>query len=90
MAPSLLKFLATPLFITLAVVPYRSMGTSGRARPRGTSRFLRNVAVVASHWYCVSDLTGLGIEPQTFRIDSHIFNNCALTGWFVEKLLIDK
>ena len=34
----------------------------------------RNVAAVASRWHTVSDLIGLGIEPQIFRIDSDILN----------------
>ena len=56
---------------------YRKVVASGGARPRGlapgqrsskeTSQRLRAVG------YTVSDLTGLGIQSQTFRIDSKIF-----------------
>ena len=43
----------------------------------------RNVATVASRWRHCTDLTGPGIEPQTFRTDSaclatELFEYCAL------------
>ena len=66
-----------PLLVSLNSLLYRNVVASGRARPRGlapgqrsskeTSQRLRAVG------YTVSGLTGLGIESQTFRIDSEIF-----------------
>ena len=68
---------------------YRNVVASGRARPRGlapgqrsskeTSQRLRAVG------YSVSDLTGLGIESQTFRIDSEILKHHAIIARFFEK-----
>ena len=65
------------ILVSLNLLLYRNVVASGRARPRGlaprqrsskeTSQRLRAVG------YTVSDLTGLGIESQTFRIDSEIF-----------------
>ena len=65
------------IVVSLNSFLYRNVVASGRARPRGlafgqrsskeTSQRLRTVG------YTVSDLTGLGIESQTFRIDSEIF-----------------
>ena len=65
------------VIVLLNLLLYRNVVASGRARPRGlapgqrsskeTSQRLRVVG------YTVSDLTGLGIEFQTFRIDSEIF-----------------
>ena len=67
------------------------MVTSGGARPRGLAPGQRSSEETSQRWlavgYSASDLTSLGIEPQTFRIDSGIFNNCAITGRFVETLL---
>ena len=56
--------------IKLAVVPKRGSewrGPTSRLYARTTQRW-RAVG------YSVLDLTGLGIEPQTFRIDSDIFH----------------
>ena len=65
------------VIVLLNSLLYRNVVASGRARPRGlvpgqrsskeTSQRLQVVG------YTVSDLTGLGIESQTFRIDSEIF-----------------
>ena len=65
------------ILVSLNSLLYRNVVASGRARPRGlapgqrsskeTSQRLRAVG------YTVFDLTGLGIESQTFRIDSEIF-----------------
>ena len=65
------------ILVSLNSLLYRNVVASGGARPRGlapgqrsskeTSQRLRAVG------YTVSDLTGLGIESQTFRIDSEIF-----------------
>ena len=73
-------FKSNQILITLVLLNsllYRNVVASGGARPRGlapgqrsskeTSQRLRAVG------YTVSDLTGLGIESQTFRIDSEIF-----------------
>ena len=66
--------------------PPRSFGLATPLAPRrhsfeDTSQRWRAVG------YTVLDLTGLEIEPQAFRIDSVIFNNCAITDRLVEKLL---
>ena len=65
------------ILVSLNSLLYRNVVASGGAGPRGlppgqsgskeTSLRLRVVG------YTVSDLTGLGIESQTFRIDSEIF-----------------
>ena len=65
------------ILVSLNSLLYRNVVASGRARPRGlasgqrsskeTSQRLRAVG------YTVSDLTGLEIESQIFRIDSEIF-----------------
>ena len=65
------------ILVSLSSLLYRNVVASGRARPRGsapgqrsskeTSQRLRAVGCT------VSDLTGLVIESQTFRIDSEIF-----------------
>ena len=80
MAAHKLKKKSNQILIILASLNsllYRNVVASGRARPRGlapgqrsskeTSQLLRAVG------YTASDLTGLGIESQTFRIDSEIF-----------------
>ena len=64
------------LLVSLNLLLSRNVVASGRARPRGlalvqrsskeTSQRLRAVG------YVVSYLTGLGIESQTFRIDSEV------------------
>ena len=65
------------LLVLLNSLLYRNVAASGRARPPGlapgqrsskeTSQRLRAVG------YTLSDFTSLGIEFQTFRIDSEIF-----------------
>ena len=65
------------ILVSLNSLLYRNVVASGSARPRGlvlgqrsskeTSQRLRAIG------YTVSDLTGQGIEFQTFRIDSEIF-----------------
>ena len=51
---------------------------SGGARPRGLAPGQCSSEETSQRWraigYTMSDLTGLGIEPQTFRTDSDIFN----------------
>ena len=63
-------------FIKFVVVPKRGSEWQGPT-PRlsaWATQLQRNVAVVASRWlYTVSDLIGLEIESQAFRIDSEIF-----------------
>ena len=69
-------------FIKFAEVPKR-----GSEQPRGVSPGQCRSEKTSQRWravgYTISDLTSLGIEPQTFRFDSKIFN----TARFVEKLL---
>ena len=77
------------ILVPLISLWYRNVVASGRARPQGlapgqrsskeTSQRLRAVG------YTVSDLTGLGIESQTFRIDSEMFYHYAIIAWFFEK-----
>ena len=56
---------------------YRNVVANGGARPRGLARGQRSSKETSQQLravgYTVSDLTGLGIESQTFRIDSEIF-----------------
>ena len=58
-------------FIKLAVVPKRGSDWRGLTSRLSawTTQFRRNV-----FRYTVFDVTDVGIEPQTFRIDSNIFN----------------
>ena len=53
------------------------MVASGRARPRGLAPGQRSsketLQRLRAVGYTMSDVTGLGIESQTFRIDSEIF-----------------
>ena len=76
-------------FITLVVVPQR--GNEWRCpTPRLSARathLRRNFAAVANRCLHVSDLTGLGIEPQTFRIDSDISSKCAITARFNRRII---
>ena len=71
---------------------YRRVVASGESRPGGLAPG-QHSSKESSQWrravgYTVSDLTCLGIEPQTFRIDSDIFNTALKpAGQFVEKLL---
>ena len=64
-------------FVSLNLLSYRNVVASGRARPRGLAPGQRNSKETSlrlrADGYTVSDLTGLGIESQTFRIDSEIF-----------------
>ena len=65
------------ILVSLNSLLYRNVVANGETRPRGlapgqrsskeTSQRLRAVG------YTVSDLTDLGIESHTFRIDSEIF-----------------
>ena len=62
-------------FITLAVVPKR--GSEWQGRPRvlalGQHRSEETSQRRRAVGYIMSDLTGLGIEPQIFRMISDIF-----------------
>ena len=63
-------------FIKLTVVLER--GSEWRSRPRGLAPGQRSCEETSQRWqafgYSESDLIGLGIEPQTFHINSDIFN----------------
>ena len=63
--------------VSLNSLLYRNVVASGRVRPRGLAPGQRSTKETSQQWlavgYTVSDLTGLGIESQTFRIDSEIF-----------------
>ena len=54
------------------------MVASGGVRPRDLALGQHMSEETSQRWravgYTVSDLTGLGIEPKIFRIDSDIFN----------------
>ena len=69
------------IFITTYSFCYTRCSTeaSGGARPRSLAPGQRNSEETSQRWravgHSVSDLTGLGIEPQNFRIDNDIFNN---------------
>ena len=56
---------------------YRNVVASGGARSRDLAPGQRSSKETSLRWravgYTVSDLTGLGMESQTFRIDSEIF-----------------
>ena len=72
-------FLKNQIFTALVSLnSYCSVVASGGARPRGLTSGQRIYKQTSQRWravgYSVSDLTGLEIEPQTFRIDSDIFN----------------
>ena len=58
------------LHYTRRITPKRV--TSGGAQLRGSwaTQLRRNVTAVASRWRHCADLTGPGIEPQTFRTES--------------------
>ena len=64
-------------FIKLAVVPKRGHEWRGPT-PRQLAPVQHSSEETSQRWravgYFVSDLTGQGIEPQTFGIDSDIFN----------------
>ena len=57
---------------------YRRVVASGESQPRGLAPGQHSSEESSQRrravGYTVSDLTCLGIEPQTFRIDSDIFN----------------
>ena len=75
--------------IKLAVAPKR--GSEWRSpTPRLSARatqLRKKRRLRSQRWravgYTVSDLTGLGIEPQTSRTGSDFFNNSAVTGRFL-------
>ena len=64
-------------FITLPVVQKRGNEWRGPT-PRLIAPWQRSSEETLQRWrtvgYSASDSTGLGIEPQIFRIDSDIFN----------------
>ena len=68
------------------------MVASGRARPRGLAPGQRS-SKETQRWqavgYAVSDLTGLGIESQTLRTDSEIFQHYAIIARFFEKFYLN-
>ena len=68
-------------FITLAVVPKRGNEWRGPT-PRLIAPGQHISEETLQRWravgYSASDSTGLGIEPQIFRIDSDIFNTTLL------------
>ena len=74
--PLLLKIFATPLPVW--VVGKENLASGFRPLHfRNASAIAERSSQETSQWqravgYTVSDLTGLGIEPQTFRIDSDI------------------
>ena len=63
-------------FITFAVVPQRG-NECGGPTPRLIAPGQRRSEETLQRWravgYSASDSTGLGIEPQIFRIDSEVF-----------------
>ena len=65
------------ILVSLNSLLYRNVVAGGRVRPRGLAPGQRNFKETSQRLqavgYTVSDLTGLGIESQTFRIDSEIF-----------------
>ena len=65
------------ILVLLNSLLYRNVAASGRARPRGLALGQRSSKEMSQRLravgYTVSDLTGLGIESQTFRIDSEMF-----------------
>ena len=64
---------ARPRLSAWATQLQRNVVASGRARPRGLAPGQRSSKETSQFGYTVCDLTGLGIESQTFRIDSEIF-----------------
>ena len=61
-------------FIKLAAVPKRGSGFRPRVLALGQHRSEETSQRWRAVGYTVSDLTGLGIEPQVLRIDSDICN----------------
>ena len=75
------KFFSNQIFTVLLSInslQYGSMVASGRVRPRvlalGQHRSEETSQRCRAVDYTVPDLTGLGIEPQIFRIDGDICN----------------
>ena len=66
------------VLVSLNSLQCRSVVASGGVRPRGLALELHRSEETSQRWrsvgYTVSDFTGLGIQPQIFRIDSDIFN----------------
>ena len=66
------------VLVSLNSLQYRSMVASGGAQPRGLALGQHKSEETSLRWrsvgYTLSDLTGVGIEPQIFRIDSDICN----------------
>ena len=66
------------VLLSLNSLQYRSMVASGGVRPRVLALGQHRSEETSQRWravdYTVSDLTGLGTEPQIFRIDSDICN----------------
>ena len=64
------------VLLSLNSLQYRSMIASGGVRPRVLALGQHRSDKTSQQWravgYTVSDLTGLGIEPQIFRNDSDI------------------
>ena len=65
------------ILVSLNSLLYRNVVASGRVRTRGLEPGQRSSKETSQRLqavgYTVSDLTGLGIESQTFRINSEIF-----------------
>ena len=66
------------ILVSLNLLWYRSMVASGGTLPRGLVSGQRSSEESLQPWrtvgYTTSNLTGLGIEPQNFRIDGDICN----------------
>ena len=64
------------ILVSLNSLLYRNVVASGGAGPRGLAPGQRSSKETSQRLgavgYTVSDLTGLGIKSQTFRIDSEI------------------
>ena len=60
-------------------------GPSPQLSPWAT-QLRRNVATVASRWRHCVDLTGLGIEPQTYRTDSVRLATELTAGLMIERI----
>ena len=72
------QIFTVPVLVSLNSLQYRSIVASGGVRPRVLTLGEHRSEETSQRWraviYTVSDLTGLGIEPQIFRIDSDIYN----------------
>ena len=66
------------VLLPLNSLQYRRMAACGGVRPRVLALWQHRSEETSQRWqavgYTVSDLTGLVIEPQIFRIDSDICN----------------